>query len=114
MADRERLNDPETYARMAVPYATLEDAAAALRRFADGVEILREECRVPDVMCITVAYAEGGKPSAFMLVKGASHMWPTMAATLFAEHAGPTLKRADDLRELALGKRPAAEEERDG
>mgnify|MGYP000278736648 CR=1 FL=1 len=49
--------DPDLYERMSAPYPTREEAEAALARFAEGVEKLRQECRIAEVLLVVGAYA---------------------------------------------------------
>lgn len=44
--------DPENYRKMSIPYASADEANKELEAFMEGVETLRNSCRVADVHVI--------------------------------------------------------------
>lgn len=105
--------NPERYARMAAPYPTTADAEAAMRKFLDGLEKLREECRVAEVLVMVATHHEPdpgdtkkNKTCMLSLALGHSDAHPVMAAYAYRAFAMPAIEKADTLRSLARGDDP--------
>lgn len=63
----EAINDPENYRRMAEPFASPQEANAALDAFFDDVRAARQKHRIADVLTVTmftVRYADGEEGAA--------------------------------------------------
>jgi hypothetical protein len=60
-------SNPSRYREMSKPFADNEQAEKALRAFYRGIEALRVECKIPDLvvaMRVTTAGADGEEPES--------------------------------------------------
>src|SRR5580700_1439426 len=90
------ISDPRNYARNAVPFATPQEANAALQAFLEGLRKLRDEHRMCDVgvvVGLNVEYPEqpdeDGKPTSGTAMVhahlGATHMAAALMAFGYGE-----------------------------
>lgn len=95
--------DPDLYARMAAPYASHEEAQAAITAFLEGVAKLREEHRIAEVVMIAGAYVP--ELVAQTMGLGDARRAHLLAATLTREAllnaAEACEQEAEDLRSMA-------------
>lgn len=106
--DNFKISDPELYARLSQHHKTEAEAMVALDTFLDRVRQLREECGIPELLLIAVAYREPtvDKPEAAVcqsLAMGDSNFRPELAASLFHANAVPLIERAARLMKSLTG-----------
>ena len=111
-----RKHDPERYERMCVPFDTEADAQAAIDRFNEGLDRLREECRIQEVILVCAVGAKPKEPDpdkekvdmiAVSMQFGNSEAAPELALMAYDRWVGPVIERAERMARPAGRAKPA-------
>lgn len=109
--DKEYGPNPELYAKLSRPYASKEEADHSLKGFLLAVKKLREEYNIPEVLLIGACFfdpEEGEKETVTIraVVFGSPEFRAQMGAMAFNTYTLPEIKRADQLRNMAMSNPP--------
>jgi hypothetical protein len=80
--------DIKRYIRNQEPHANMEAANEAVEKFQKGIEALRDECRIPEVLvCYELNVEDDGDTGACMglMTFGSSLQAPTLAAYAYGK-----------------------------
>jgi len=102
--------DEELYESLSQP-VTKEVSEVALRNFTEGVEQLRRQCGIPDVVLACTVYLkdENGErlPSPIQLMSlGHSDVSTELGAVVFRKYTLPLIQRGEQLRAASVGEEP--------
>lgn len=101
------IKDPDLYGRMAEPYVDRAEAEKAVEAFLERVQVLREECRIPELVVVAAVHmtpGEHGVTSAIgSVARGSSQNIAQLGAYAYRRYTVPTIQAAKQLADLANG-----------
>ena len=110
MTEVKQIN-PELYAKLAEPHATVEVAKEKMAAFLEELYEIRVKHGIPEVLVVAVAYAnetvdekEHVRTVCEIFTVGDSRNAPDLAVLAYRELALPLIQRAEGLYKVATGK----------